>query len=101
MVLLKIKGVSGRAAERRRLQRRVEHAASVLAARWQNKPFGPYACTGDAESLNKTWRAAMVSRDVLEHGERLSNLGWRMYHMRANMVPVSLRSAMTALSPSC
>lgn len=63
----------------------------------QNKPFGPYACTGDAESLNKTWRAAMVSRDVLEHGERLSNLGWRMYHMRSHMVPVRTRGRTTAV----
>lgn len=65
----------------------------------QGKPFAVFSQLvddRDEDVLSKTWKVASKVANELEHGHRIENLSWRMWHLQdvigSTSVKVSYRS---------
>ncbi|KAH9929417.1 uncharacterized protein B0H18DRAFT_1084190 [Fomitopsis serialis] len=51
-----------------------------------NKSFVPFSNLNDGDSLTLTWKVCTKVASVLEQGQRLENLSWRLWHLQNIMV---------------
>lgn len=52
----------------------------------QGKPFAVFSKLTEDDSLSKTWKVASRIANEIEHGHRIENLSWRLWHLRDVLV---------------
>ncbi|KAJ3112913.1 hypothetical protein HDU96_004014 [Phlyctochytrium bullatum] len=57
-----------------------------IKASENNDNFSPFAEMDTGDDLARAWKVCTKVKDALEHGNRLENLSWRLWHLHQSMV---------------
>ncbi|KAJ3328402.1 hypothetical protein HDU76_010020 [Blyttiomyces sp. JEL0837] len=58
----------------------------VLKIKATQNEFSPFAELENGDDLARAWKVCTKVKDALEHGNRLENLSWRLWHLHQAMV---------------
>ncbi|KAI8851516.1 hypothetical protein BC829DRAFT_441426 [Chytridium lagenaria] len=57
-----------------------------IKASQNNDNFSPFAEMDTGDDLARAWKVCTKVKDALEHGNRLENLSWRLWHLHQSLV---------------